>query len=110
VSKSIIERCGFYISRLSLAGFIVIAAYFWFLTTFVIHPESEVSMMGTLPLFFAAAACGIFIFFGEALRLAWFALNGFPKSWKEKTVHLSLLAVSGWFVVPFIFRLIARWL
>ena len=109
MNKSLIERSGFYISRLSLAGFIVIAGYFWFLTMFVIHPESEVSMMGTLPLFFAGTACGILIFFGEAIRLVWFALNGFPKDWREKIVHLSLLGVSGWFVIPLIFGLVERW-
>ena len=108
MNNRIIERSGFYISRLSLAGLIVIAAYFLFLIKFVIHPESEVSMMGTLPLFLVGSACGVLIFCGETIRLATFTLNGFPKSRKEIIVHFSLLVVSGWFVIPFVFQLAGR--
>ena len=105
MNSKFFERAGFYISRLSLFGFVIIGAYLLFLTKFVIHPESEVSMITTLPLFIGGIACGAFILIGESIRLITFMFCGFPKNKRVFIIHFILLFFSAWLVLPFLFNI-----
>ncbi len=69
MSRKTLERTGFYLSRLGLFVIMLLLSYLLFAINFIIHPESEVSMMTSLPV---------------------------------------LPAASGWFALPFIFRVITQ--
>lgn len=106
MNKSIAERSGFYISRISLCLLVLLAVYFYVLVSFFIHPESEVSMMGTLPLFLSLVILGFILFAGEFIRLITFIIGGLPVKLRERIVHFLLLIISGFCTLPFAYRIL----